>query len=631
MRVLFISPSPHLNKIHAYGVRILSSCLKQIGCRVEIVFLPRRLGEIYSEKTLAQIGEIAAPADLIGVSLMTDDFENAVRITERLKSRCKAPILWGGLHATIEPDACLEHADMVCVGEGEDAIVDLASKMRSGEDYGNVAGIWHRNGSSITKNPLRPLISDLDRLPYPDYECGTHYVLHEGEVQPLSDGLMRACIQEYYLTLTSRGCPYRCSYCWNHGYAKLFPGHHKVRKRSVDNVIGELRGAARAFPFLELICIDDDAFFMRSDDEIEEFSSKYRSEVGAPLWVTGASPSTVSGRKLNLLAGAGLTALRMGIQSASPKTRKLYRRPETNATTLQAIRLIESYAEKIKRRQFDIILDNPWESDDDLRTTLRFLSKLQVPCELIIFPLQFYPGTDLLQKAKQEGLLAADGSELARLRNHQHKQTFLNRLFFLLDECVRAGVRIRPAEMFALTNPLLMRLGFSAWRAGRIRKKLECARRVAPAAGVARIDFGQAAFAEQLGPGWFDWEHESGGSFRWMSREASVYLFPSNGERLFDLQGFVPPITRYRSKDLRLKIYEERRLIFKGPLAEGDVSIAAPLRSRAAQEGSRLKFRLVLSGTFSPSELGEGPDIRELGIVIRSVGLKSPSTPTETL
>jgi len=322
LKILFISPNQHLNKIYSYGVRILSSCLKRIGCEVETIFLPRRVGDLYTKRTLSEIAARAESADLIGISLMTDDFANAARITEYLKRPPSAPIIWGGIHPTIAPDACLEYADMVCLGEGEDAVVELATKMRAGEDYSDVAGIWHRNGSSIAKNPLRPLIADLDRLPYPDYDCATHYVLHEGEIQPLSGPLIQHYLQEYYLTLTSRGCPYKCSYCWNHGYAELFPGHHKIRKRSADNVIGELRAAIQAFPFIELICIDDDAFFMRTEAEIEDFSAKYRKEVRVPLWVTGASPLTVTRKKLDLLTEAGLTALRLGIQSASPKTKK---------------------------------------------------------------------------------------------------------------------------------------------------------------------------------------------------------------------------------------------------------------------------------------------------------------------
>jgi anaerobic magnesium-protoporphyrin IX monomethyl ester cyclase len=622
LKVLFISPSPQLNEIHAYGVRILSSCLKKIGCEVDIVFLPRRVGDLYSERTLSQIAAIAERADLIGISLMTDDFENAVRITAHLKERRATPIIWGGIHPTIEPDACLEHADMVCLGEGEDSIVELALKMRAGEDYSDVAGIWHRNGASVTKNALRPLIADLDRLPYPDYDCATHFVLHEDEIQPLSRPLLRASIQERYFTLTSRGCPYKCSYCWNHGYAELFPGHHKIRKRSAGNVIGELSGIVQAFPFVELMWIDDDAFFMRTEAEIEDFSAKYRSEVALPLWVTGATPSSVNRRKLDLLTEAGLTALRMGIQSASPATKKLYRRPETNAATMKAIRLIEGYSGKIKRRQFDIILDNPWESDGDLRMTLRFLSRLRVPFELFIFPLMFYPATDLFEKAKREGLLDAAGADRVRVQHHQHRQTFLNRLFFLVDDCARMGIRIRPAEMAALTNPVSMRLGIAGWWARRVRRRLESARRATPVAGAARVDFRQAAGSEQLGPGWFDWETGSGASFRWMSGEATVYLFPAGGERLFELQGAVPAIARYGAKNLMLRIYEERRLVFKGDLAEGDLSIAAPLRSRSPRQGRPLMFRLVLSATFSPFRSGESPDIRELGIIVRSAGLR---------
>jgi radical SAM superfamily enzyme YgiQ (UPF0313 family) len=579
------------------------------------------LGDLYSQTTLEQIGALAESADLIGVSLMTDDYENAVGITEHLKRRRSAPIIWGGIHPTIQPRECLEHADMVCIGEGEDALVELVSKMRAGEDYRKVAGIWHKDGSEIIANPLRQLIADLDRLPFPDYGHENHYILADGEIRRLRGPLLEACLKEYYLTLTSRGCPYSCTYCWNHAYGRLFPGHGIIRKRSADNVVAELREITQAFPFIEMICIDDDAFFMRSNEEIEEFSSKYKRDIRVPLWVTGAAPSTVSRRKLDALVGAGLSALRMGIQSASADTKKLYRRTHSNRTVLEAVRLIDSYAHKIKRRQFDIILNNPWESDKDLRSTLRFLTHLPVPYELIIFPLTFYPGTDLWERAKREGLIATGGAELVRVRYHQHKQTFLNSLFFLLDECARRGIRIRPAEMALLTMPALIRSGISAWWVSKIGKRLDRAKYSVPVEGKEYVDFGQEGFSGQLGSGWYEWEQETGGSFRWTSQQCTLYLFPAGGERRLEIGGAVPDLTCYKRKKLTLKVYQGRRAICETDLATGALSFSAPLRGRPSPPAAQ-EFRLKLNQTFSPPHTGNGPpDIRQLGIVIQSIRL----------
>ncbi|MGA2687136.1 MAG: cobalamin B12-binding domain-containing protein [Candidatus Korobacteraceae bacterium] len=114
----------HPRYIFAYGLRILSACLKHIGCRVQLVFLPRILGEIYPDRVLDQIVQLSAGSALIGISVMSDDFENAVRITQRLKRSLLTPVIWGGMHPTLQPKECLEHADIVCIGEGEETLVE---------------------------------------------------------------------------------------------------------------------------------------------------------------------------------------------------------------------------------------------------------------------------------------------------------------------------------------------------------------------------------------------------------------------------------------------------------------------------------------------------------------------------
>lgn len=134
MKIVLLSPSPHYPKIFAYGPRILSSCLKQIGCDVRMIFLPRGVGEMYSDEVLSDLVALTAEADLIGISLMTDDLQNAILITTALRVHTRTPILWGGIHPTIEPESCLQHADMVCIGEGEETMVELVRKMRCGAD-----------------------------------------------------------------------------------------------------------------------------------------------------------------------------------------------------------------------------------------------------------------------------------------------------------------------------------------------------------------------------------------------------------------------------------------------------------------------------------------------------------------
>ena len=94
----------------------------------------------------------------------------------------------------------------------------------------------------------------------------------------------------------------------------------------------------------------------------------------------------------------------MGIQSGSQRTLDLYRRPFSNEQVQQAAALLNRYSDSIPAPQYDMILDNPWETEEDLADGLRLLSRLPVPFHLQLFSLSLYPGTELQEKAEDEGL-----------------------------------------------------------------------------------------------------------------------------------------------------------------------------------------------------------------------------------
>ena len=195
---------------------------------------------------------------------------------------------------------------------------------------------------------------------------------------------------------------------------------------------------------------DDDAFFLMSLDEIGDFSKKYKEHIKIPLFITGATPSTLTKEKLSLLVNAGLTQMRMGIQTAGTSTKKLYKRPHTNQQVENAVRMVHSHKELSGR--YDIILDSPWDTDEDKIETLIFLSKLPTPFQLTLFSLVFFPGTELYRKAKKEGIIKDDLNDVYRKHYHGCKKTYLNRLFFLLNEYVFIGVGIAPKIMSFLTH-----------------------------------------------------------------------------------------------------------------------------------------------------------------------------------
>lgn len=452
MRITLISPYPDFQ---AYGIRLLSACLKQEGFYVNLLFMPKPFTEKYEERVLNRAIRQLKGADLIGISLMTNFFDNAVQLSKKISKDLKAPVLWGGIHPTIRPEECLKYADMVCIGEGEKPLVDLARRMKEGRNYHDVEGIWFKYNGRIIRNKIPPLIQDLDSIPFPDYDYETHSILSEWYAGIMTLDVLEKLLFERYVTMYTRGCPFSCAYCCNSMFSRMYPKQSRVRKRSPGNVIEELIGAKHRFPFLRVIMFDDDAFFCQSIDDIGLFSRAFREHIGLSLYVTGAHPATITEKKLALLVDAGLTRIRVGIQTGSERTGRLYGRNYPSQQVEKAAKYINEHKDRIRGPEYDVILDNPWEADDDLVDTLKLLTKLPTPYTLYLYSLTFYPGTELYEKAKREGIIEDDLNDVYRKYYHGCSSTYLNRLFFLQKKYAGIGRTISPRMISLLTNKKL--------------------------------------------------------------------------------------------------------------------------------------------------------------------------------
>ncbi|GAH48371.1 unnamed protein product, partial [marine sediment metagenome] len=141
---------------------------------------------------------------------MTNHFDRAVQVTQCVQKTAGIPVVWGGIHPTVRPEECLQYADVVCIGEGESSIVELAARIDNGEGRRNIPGIWAKDSQGIIKNPLPPLIQDLDALPFPDYDCDTNYILRGQDFLRLSADVFAIEAADYH-TLCTRGCPHNCA------------------------------------------------------------------------------------------------------------------------------------------------------------------------------------------------------------------------------------------------------------------------------------------------------------------------------------------------------------------------------------------------------------------------------------
>ena len=437
--------------IIAFGTRTLAAYLKGEGHEVSLVFLPGGVEALVEgadyvyriePQVLDGISEISKGADLVGISLMSNYVDKAVQITETIRRDLGIPVIWGGIHPSVKPDECLEHADMVCVGEGEEALAEVVSRLADGQSASDVANIWTKTEGRTVRNPPRPQMTDLSRLPYPDYTFDEHYIHDpaQGRIVPLTPRnaerfFLRSTHPDmlgapHYTTMFTRGCPYHCSYCCNNALRKIYPRQKPIRWRSVAHLIGELREVTKALPFVKMIYFNDDEFYSTPPATIREFAEAYRREIGLPFYCL-VNPRNFDEGKTRLLADAGLIKLEMGIQSASPATMKLFQRDYYDVDRLRrAVNGIHCFTDRILP-DYDIILDNPFDTTEDVLTTFRFMLEVPEPYEMRLFSLVFFPGTDLHRMALESAQVSDETRDIYRKHFHALRPTYLNLLFHL--------------------------------------------------------------------------------------------------------------------------------------------------------------------------------------------------------
>jgi radical SAM superfamily enzyme YgiQ (UPF0313 family) len=420
-----------------FGLRSISSCLKQRGHVVQMFFLlPIERFDYsghFSVEILQQLAELVADSDVIGISCMSNEAEETIRVVDYLKKLNK-PIVWGGIHATSCPDQCIAYADIVCIGEGEEAFCELVETMERRQSYFDTKNFWFNNQGDIIKNPTRPLIEDLDSLPFPDHQPDSHYVLEAGKIIKATEWYKR--VDRLYIH-TARGCPNSCNFCCNSFIRDIYAGKGKViRKMSVDSIIGGIKQFRNNFPKINFVWFTDDTMFAKSKQEIMQFAKEYKEKINLPFWCY-VSPNSITEEKLDMLVSAGLCKIEMGIQSGSENINKnLYNRQISNDVVVNAANIISKRKDKIVCANYQIIICNPYETRKDILDTISLISSLPAPFRLQAFPLQFFPASGLYDKAKEDGLLEENvlvnyqdfekGIELNR------KESYLNYLLFMM-------------------------------------------------------------------------------------------------------------------------------------------------------------------------------------------------------
>jgi radical SAM superfamily enzyme YgiQ (UPF0313 family) len=398
-------------EIRAINIRLLSSFLKKQRHKVFLLFCPNEL----DDKSINEIVNFLffKKIDLFGISLVTDDFLKAKTLSDEIKKKIKIPIIWGGAHPSSCPEECLQYADMVCVGECEEALSELCEQMEKKKKNYSIKNILFKQENEIIYNPLRHLTEDLDSFPFQDYNFKDHFILQNAKIQKFKENLLN---QQYDL-IASRGCPFSCSYCYNNARRKLYFNLGKyLRERSVENILLELRDVKNKFKLIKQINLWDDNFLNRGYEELKIFAKSYKKYINLPLFCL-ANPNYVDENKIKILKECGLSKMQVGIQTGSERINKhIYSRPVSNKNILNLAKLLTKYKISVI---YDIIFNNPYESKEDIKETIKLLLKFPKPINLQGFNLIYYPGSQISDRAIKDNYIIPSSrtEELSKIQS----------------------------------------------------------------------------------------------------------------------------------------------------------------------------------------------------------------------
>ena len=278
--------------------------------------------------------------DLVALSTTEDMWLLGVRLLEEIEefiSRHKIPVIAGGVFPTFAPELVLRHrlVGMVCVGEGEDTMIDLCDRIEKGNSWDDVTNIWvKKKDGSIIKNPIAKSFK-IDDTPIIDIDLFEDQRLY----RPMAGKWYKMMPVE-----TIRGCPYKCTFCNSPDQTTLYNEKTEskfFRKKDIKLVYKELKHFKNNYG-VEYNYFWADTFLSWNDKEFDEFCEMY-SEIQLPFWMQ-TRPETITEYKVKRLAEVGLHRISFGLEHGNEEFRKkLLKRDWKNEPIIDALKIPVKY------------------------------------------------------------------------------------------------------------------------------------------------------------------------------------------------------------------------------------------------------------------------------------------------
>ncbi|MCR4317825.1 MAG: B12-binding domain-containing radical SAM protein [Planctomycetes bacterium] len=371
-----------------FGVMALSASLKRAGHSVDFHnyrFMPEK-AEFQSR--IRERGNA-----LIAFSSVTNQWDYITILAEWAKEVSTARTVVGGYHPTLCPEDCIrvEAFDMICVGEGDLVLPEIADAIDSEGDLSKIANVWIRTEAGVIRNPLRRLIDNLDELPSLDYD-----IYDMADYLPTNGGMLPY--------MTGRGCPYKCTYCSNPAINDVYRGNGRiVRRRSPERVVADIRDAIDKYGSRMTSVTMADETFTINKPFLKALYPLWQRELNSFPFEFMTSARDVSFDLLKMGFDAGNFLIRYGVESGNDWLRNsVLMRDMTDDEIVQAFGWCDEIG--IRTATFAMI-GLPYETPEMARQTIDFHRKIK-PDEYWLTIFYPFKGTGLYDLCAKEGWIA---------------------------------------------------------------------------------------------------------------------------------------------------------------------------------------------------------------------------------
>ena len=381
------------------GITTIAACLREAGHDVRVFVVGTKLKD-----TLDSIKTYNP--DTVAFSVISGSHKSYYNIAATIKDQLDIFTLWGGPHPTFFPEMIeLPFVDMVCIGQGEESVVAFADKFDAlgGKLPTDVSNFWIKKDGKIHRNPVKPRIRDLDKLPWPArdlYYNQFPILFHHG-------------VKHF---MAHRGCPYKCTYCFNHSYNSLYKeqaGDKKViNSRFPDSIVDEILWVKSQVP-LKMVAFVDDVFTINRKWTLQ-FAEIYTRRCSIPFSIN-ARFDNVDQELVAALAKAGLCLVYAGVEAGNEHIRNnVMKRKMTEQSMYEAAELYRKYGIKLLTEN---ILGAPGETFEQASETLRVNIRISpaIANASIFAP---YPKLEMTRYAIENGYF--DGNFQSLNDNYYH-------------------------------------------------------------------------------------------------------------------------------------------------------------------------------------------------------------------